>query len=138
MQLPLCAHLGGDYAVDSEQYHAVGISSSSESHEICFEVAASDDAVSEGTEIETFQLLLSTDVSWVILDVPRETTVDIVILDNDGKVKTFSFTLLVIEPPLKMDTLEHENERCPLFIVVAPDRSFLYREVFYNYSERLL
>ena len=101
MQLPLRAHLGGDYAVDSEQYHAVGISSSSESHEICFEVAASDDAVSEGTEIETFQLLLSTDVSWVMLDVPRETTVDIVILDNDGKVKTFSFTLLVIEPPLK-------------------------------------
>ncbi|CAI8019496.1 hypothetical protein GBAR_LOCUS11718 [Geodia barretti] len=74
---------GGDYAVDSEQYHAVGISSSSESHEICFEVAANDDAVSEGTEIETFQLLLSTDVSWVMLDVPRETTVDIVILDND-------------------------------------------------------
>ena len=108
MQLPLYArvHLGGDYTVNSEQYSAVGISSFSESHEICFDVATSDDAVSEGTEIETFQLLLSTDVSWVMLDIPHEVTVDIVILDNDGKCENLSIALLVREPPLVKDTLE--------------------------------
>ena len=79
--------LDGDYTVHSQQSFAVGTSSYSESREICFDVATSDDDVSEGTEVETFQLLLSTEVAWVVLDMPRETTVDLVILDNDGKLK---------------------------------------------------
>ena len=68
----------------SEQDHVVGVSSYSESNEICFDVATTDDTVSEGTEREILQLLLSTNVAWVMLDMPHLTTVDIVILDNDG------------------------------------------------------
>ena len=75
---------GQDYTVHSEQDFVVGTRGFSESHQFCFNVATIDDGVSEGTEMETFQLLLSTNIAWVMLDIPHYTTFDIVILDNDG------------------------------------------------------
>ena len=73
----------------NDQYFVVGIGSYTESSEICVDVNTTDDDVSEGTETQSLGLLLSTNVAWVILSIPHDTTAEVIILDNDGEPLSF-------------------------------------------------
>ena len=69
----------------NDQYFVVGIGSYTESSEICVDVVTTDDDLSEGTETQSLGLQLSTNVAWVILSIPHDTTAEVIILDNDGE-----------------------------------------------------
>lgn len=73
-----------DYSLHQDQDYVIGISSYYESHEICFNVITNEDDISEGNETQRFQVLLSTNVAWVMLEMPLQTIVNISIIDNDG------------------------------------------------------
>ena len=63
----------------------IGTNNFASTSEICFDVLTTDDHVSEGTETVLFQPCLSTDVSWVVVNMEEEDPIiEIIIRDNDG------------------------------------------------------
>ena len=80
--LPL-SHAGQDYTVQNPRGFTIGRGGFTPTNEVCFDVLTNNDLVSEGTETAVFQLLLSTEVAWVELDMPEEALTELIILDND-------------------------------------------------------
>ena len=77
---------GQDFTVHNLQDYTAGTDGITTYSEICFDVLAEDDGVSEGREMASFQLHLSTEVVWVVLDMPQQIIVEVIIEDSDGKV----------------------------------------------------